>query len=67
MTKHETVASAVQAVPSVAIVGAHFAGLSLHDWAAVLGMAFIALQAAHLIWKWNREAKRSVDEARSDE
>jgi hypothetical protein len=33
-------------------------GLSLPDWAAIVGIGFILLQAAYFIWRWIREAKK---------
>ena len=29
--------------------------LTLNEWVAVATILYIALQAAHLIWKWTRE------------
>jgi hypothetical protein len=56
--KHETTNSVIQALPSVGAIGATILGLSLPDWAAIAGIAFIALQAVYLVWKWTREAKK---------
>jgi hypothetical protein len=56
--KQETTNSLVQALPSVGAIGATIFGLSLPDWAAIAGIAFIVLQAIYLLWKWTREAKK---------
>lgn len=44
-------------VPAVA--GATTYYLTLNEWVAIATLAYIALQAAFLIWKWWREANRS--------
>jgi ABC-type Fe3+-siderophore transport system permease subunit len=60
-TKSEAAASAIQALPSVTLVGVTLFGLTISEVAAVVGIAFIGLQAAHLVWRWWREATgRSV-------
>jgi disulfide bond formation protein DsbB len=56
--KQETSSTIVQALPSASVIGATILGLSLPDWAAIAGIAFIVLQAVYLIWKWTREAKK---------
>lgn len=52
---HEAASAAVQVLPSVTLVGSHIYGLSLPDWAAIAGIAFVVLQALYLVWKWRRE------------
>jgi hypothetical protein len=56
--KHETTNQLVQAIPAASAIGATLLGLSLPDWAAIAGIAFIVLQAAYLVWKWIRDAKK---------
>lgn len=56
--KNELPASAVQAIPAVTLVGVQLYGLSISEWAAAFGIAFIALQAAYLIWRWIKEARK---------
>ena len=63
MTPHHSdaassaLAAVAQKVPSAVIVTAHLSGMTLQDWVSAVGIAFIALQAAYLIWKWRREAR----------
>ena len=40
-----------------AVVGASVAGVSLQSWVYLFTIGFIVLQAAHLIWKWRKEAR----------
>lgn len=49
-------AEIAKGVPAVA--GATTYYLTLNEWVAIATLAYIALQAAFLIWKWRREAKR---------
>ena len=56
--KEETSSALVHAIPSASAIGATIFGLSLPDWAAIAGIAFIVLQAVYLVWKWTREAKK---------
>jgi hypothetical protein len=56
--KHDAPNTVVQALPSVSVIGATIMGLSLPDWAAIVGIGFILLQAAYFIWRWIREAKK---------
>jgi hypothetical protein len=55
--KQEATSNLLHAIPSASAIGATVLGLSLPDWAAICGIAFIVLQAGYLIWKWIREAK----------
>lgn len=56
--RQEVVLQAYQATPSFAVVGAFFMSISLNQWASIAGIAFIGLQAAYLVWKWVREARK---------
>jgi hypothetical protein len=47
-----------KAAPPVAYVGVTLVGISLPDWVAIATLAYIGLQAAHLIWRWLRQARR---------
>lgn len=63
--KEEAVSQAVKAVPAVAAATTTLVlGLTLNDLLAIASIVFIAMQAAYLVWKWRREAKR--DAARGD-
>jgi hypothetical protein len=55
--RHDIASAAAQAVPSASLVGAQAFGYSISEWGSILAMAFIALQAAHLVWVWRREAR----------
>ena len=55
MTDHPVVQNAVPLAPAAALVGSQILGLSLPDWAAIFGIAFIVIQGAYLLWKWRRE------------
>ena len=57
--KHEIASQVAMAAPAVtAATTTLVLGLTLNEVLAVASIAFIALQAAYLIWKWRREAKR---------
>ena len=43
-----------------AVGGATTYYLTLNEWVAIATLAYIGLQAAFLLWKWWREAKRST-------
>jgi len=36
---------------------AFFSGLTIHDLVGWLTLAYLFLQAAHLLWKWRREIR----------
>lgn len=55
--KQQVASSAAHATPAVTLVGTYFAGLSLPEWAAIAGIAFVGLQAVHLLWRWRSEVK----------
>lgn len=54
--KAETVIESAKAAP--AIGGTIVAATTLNEWVAIATLAYIGLQAAFLIWKWRKEAKR---------
>lgn len=45
----------MQSLPSLAMVLSWLAGKDVQWWAAVLGMAFIAVQLLHKLWAWRNE------------
>lgn len=49
-------AGAKIAIPG-GVVAASVAGVSLQSWVYLFTIGFIVLQAAHLIWKWRKEAR----------
>ena len=54
--KQDIAIAAVQTTPGAASAGAaRLGGLPLSDWAVVATIAFVALQAAYLVWKWRRD------------
>lgn len=60
--KHDLATAAYQATPGAAAAGgARMVGLPLSDWLVVASIAFVVLQAAHLIWKWRRDARRDLE------
>jgi proteasome assembly chaperone (PAC2) family protein len=56
--KQEVVTQVYNATPSLAVVGAFFMSISINEWASIAGICFIGLQAAYLVWKWHKEAKK---------
>lgn len=58
--KAEITAEGLKAAPPVAIAAAVQSGsMTLNDWVLISTLVYLGLQAAHLLWKWWREAKRS--------
>lgn len=57
--KHEIVQESAKATPPVMVTAWAWAhGLTLTDLVALATLAYIALQAGYLIWKWWREFNR---------
>jgi LPXTG-motif cell wall-anchored protein len=57
-TPHEAASQAVQATPAALAIGADLVfGVTPERWLTYLGIAFLVLQAAYLLWKWRKEAK----------
>lgn len=60
--RSDLVNAAWQAAPGAAAAGgARVAGLPLSDWLVLASLAFVALQAGYLIWKWRRDARRDAE------
>jgi predicted MFS family arabinose efflux permease len=58
---------AMKAAPPVAVnAGALIGGYTVNEWVAFGTLAYLALQAAFLLWKWRKEAKRYAHEEASD-
>lgn len=56
---HETAVQALNAIPATAaVVATKFLGLDISTWLGLFGIAFIALQASYLLWKWRRDYLR---------
>ena len=56
--KQDLTAAAWHATPSAVTTGAFkVAGFEMADLVAALTAVFIALQIAHLVWKWRRQAR----------
>jgi hypothetical protein len=49
--------AAAQAAPSVSLLWAWVADIPISAWVGLTSIAFIALQAAYLVWKWRRELR----------
>ena len=58
--KQDLAVAVMQTTPGAASAGAaRLGGVPLSDWAVIATIAFIALQAAYLIWKWRRDYLRA--------
>jgi len=55
--QHDAASAVVQAAPSAVAVAAYAADITPERWLTYIGIVFIVLQAAYLLWKWRREAK----------
>ena len=57
--RHESAMNVAQAAPSVvAILVTKVFDFPIEKWVGVAGLAFLALQAGYLIWKWRRDIRR---------
>ena len=57
--KAEVVHESLKATPPVAVTGwAWMNGLTLSDAVALATLAYIALQAGYLVWKWVKEWRK---------
>lgn len=64
--KQDLATAAYQSAPGTAAAGtAGVFGLPLSDVLILTSIAFVALQAAHLVWKWRRDSRR--DQERQDD
>jgi hypothetical protein len=46
--------AAIKSAPPVTV-----AAMTLNQWVAVATIAYIALQACYLVWKWRRDSRRA--------
>jgi len=53
----ETAFAVGKSSPPIAVTAAMLAGIPLEKWVAIATLAYIALQAAYLLWKWAREVR----------
>jgi disulfide bond formation protein DsbB len=58
MDANDVTKAAAEAAPAVVYGALRLGGMSMPDWVAVATLVYIVLQAAHLIWRWRRLAKR---------
>lgn len=59
MADHRTeIPQSIQAIPSAGAILLFFAEKDVNWWAAFLGLIFIALQIAYMLWKWRRDIRR---------
>ncbi len=60
MSSHKAVVHEVASTaPSAAVLFVTWVlGLSVEKWLALVSMGFIGLQAAYLVWKWAKEARK---------
>lgn len=58
MNSSDVLQAAGKSAPPVLYVGVQLAGISLPDWVAIATLVYIVLQAAYLIWRWRRQARR---------
>lgn len=52
------VKAAATAAPSLTGIAMWLSDREMSFWTGVAGIAFIALQAAYLVWKWRRDIRR---------
>ena len=58
--KQDIASAAYHATPGAVTAGGfRLAGLPLSDWLVLASIAFVALQASYLIWKWRRDYLRA--------
>lgn len=50
--REATAAEGMKLAPVVAV-----AAWTTNDWLIITSIAYVALQAAYLVWKWRKEAK----------
>ena len=63
--KQDIAGAAYQATPGAGTaVSFRLAGLPLSDWLVLASIAFVALQAYFLIWKWRRDYLRDQERQR---
>lgn len=56
--KQEISQESIKSAPPVIVAGsAWLFGLTLNDWVAIATLAYLALQASYLAWKWWKERK----------
>lgn len=54
--KQDIATAVFQATPGAVTAGGfRLAGMPLSDWLVLASIAFVALQAAYLVWKWRRD------------
>jgi hypothetical protein len=63
--RHDAAVQIANSGPSLAFVGATFAGVGIQDWLAITGIVFIFLQALYLLWRWRRDARIEDERTRS--
>jgi hypothetical protein len=61
MTAQDLSKAAAELTPPVVFGAVRLAGMSLPDWVAAATLVYIVLQAAHLVWRWRRQAKRNSE------
>ncbi|MBB6559570.1 putative membrane protein YfcA [Acidovorax soli] len=60
--KNDLATAAYQSAPGAAAASSAGAvGLPLSDLLVLASIAFVALQAAYLVWKWRRDARRDQE------
>lgn len=62
--QHETMKQTLIAAPSLGAIVVGWLDVPLATWSIRLGMAFIALQAGYLVWKWRRDVIRERERIR---
>jgi len=62
--KHEALTQGAASIPSLGAIGAYMLGVPVEKWAATAGLAFIALQAFYMLWKWRRDIRREDERLR---
>jgi len=54
---------ATKAAPAIGMAAASAAGWGVQEWMYASTIAYIALQALYLVWKWGREWRARRDQA----
>lgn len=65
MADHRSeVPQTVQAIPSLGAVYIWLAEKPIEWWAGLLGILFLLLQIAHLLWRWSRDRRIEAERQR---
>ena len=58
-SRHDALGQAAQAAPSVLVIFLDkILNVTPERWLTYMGIAFLALQAGYLLWRWRRDHRR---------